>query len=56
MVKIKKLRRPTPPPPKAEPIAETQAASMPTGPRQGGWIRLPGGQWGYVHGDLGDWP
>ena len=53
-MKIKKLRRPTPPPPKAEPTPETQAASMPTGSDPGGWKQMPGGQWGYVVGVLDD--
>jgi hypothetical protein len=49
---VKKMRRPTPPSPKAEPVRETEFAGVPADPTPGGWHRLPGGQWAIHLGIL----
>jgi hypothetical protein len=55
MAKIKKITRPTPPPPKPDPEWTVPPITIIVdNPGGGKWRGLPGGGWGYVHDPWGD--
>ena len=49
MVKVKRIARPKPPEPKAEPAPATDFAIVAMGPDgRGSWRKMPNGQYGYL--------